>query len=178
MGVSYNKLKVRIFSPVVLGRKGEYYQLLYDLLSKGYEQVKVDGNMKRLRNRIELAKYKKHTIDVLVDELYLSEFKEDKGGSKERLSEAVERALSESDGLVRIETPNEERLISARFMCPYDGFSYPEIEPRLFSFNSPYLEKWIWRRLHLRKLDADILSKATRKCQRNQGRLAARNFPH
>jgi excinuclease ABC subunit A len=54
------------------------------------------------------------------------------------LSEAVEKALEESKGLLKIESPEGERLISAKFMCPYDGFSYPEIEPRLFSFNSPY----------------------------------------
>jgi excinuclease UvrABC ATPase subunit len=54
------------------------------------------------------------------------------------LSEAVEKALEQSDGLVKIEDANGERLISAKFMCPYDGFSFPEVEPRLFSFNSPY----------------------------------------
>jgi len=138
LGVKVNDLKIQIFAPVVLGRKGEYYQLLYDLLGKGYEEVKIDGKRKKLRERIEIAKNKKHTIDVLVDEIYLTEFKDDKGGARERLSEAVEKALSESDGLVRIENPKKERLISARFMCPYDGFSYSEIEPRLFSFNSPY----------------------------------------
>jgi excinuclease ABC subunit A len=74
----------------------------------------------------------------LVDEIYLSEFKDEKSGAKERLSEAVEKALEESKGLLKIESPEGERLISSKFMCPYDGFSYPEIEPRLFSFNSPY----------------------------------------
>ncbi len=145
MGVKYDDLKVLIYSPVVVGRKGEYYQLLYDLLGKGYERVKVDGVEKKLREQIILDKNKKHDIDVLVDELYLSEFKNDKNGARERLSEAVEKALEESKGLLKIEAPEpdsetgiKERLISAKFMCPYDGFSYPEIEPRLFSFNSPY----------------------------------------
>jgi len=139
LGVSYDNLKIKILSPVVVGRKGEYYQLLYDLLGKGYEKVKVDGSMKKLRESIVLQKNKKHTIDVLVDEIYISEFKDDKKGALERLSEAVERALLESDGLLRIESPDgKERLISSKFMCPYDGFSFPEIEPRLFSFNSPY----------------------------------------
>ena len=138
MGVEIDDRKVRIFAPVVVGRKGEYYQLLYDLLGKGYSQVRIDGKLKNLRDRIELSKTKKHDIDILVDELFLSEFKDDKEGSRERLSDALERALEETDGLVRFETPEEERLISARFMCPYDGFSYPEVEPRLFSFNSPY----------------------------------------
>ncbi|MEK7575245.1 MAG: excinuclease ABC subunit UvrA [Patescibacteria group bacterium] len=138
MGVPYNNLKLKIFSPLVVGRKGEYYQLLYDLLGKGYSQVLVDGQIKKLREQIILSKNKKHNIDVLVDEFFLSELKDKKSGAHERLSESVERALQESKGLLKIQTMSEERLISAKFMCPYDGFSYPEIEPRLFSFNSPY----------------------------------------
>jgi excinuclease ABC subunit A len=138
LGVNYNDLMIKIYAPLVVGRKGEYYQLLYDLLGKGYSQVKVDGSMKKLREQILLDKNKKHDIDVLVDEIYLSEFEDPKAGARERLSEAVERALGESNGLLRIESPEGEKMISAKFMCPYDGFSYPEIEPRLFSFNSPY----------------------------------------
>lgn len=145
MGVAVNNLKVKIYAPVVVGRKGEYYQLLYDLLGRGYTQVKIDGVAKKLREQIVLTKNKKHDIDVLVDEFFVSEFQDenskDKDGKeiwRERLSESIERALHETSGLVKIETPDEEKLISAKFMCPYDGFSYPEIEPRLFSFNSPY----------------------------------------
>ncbi len=139
LGAAYNDLKVRVFAPLIVGRKGEYYQLLYDLLGKGYERVKVDGELKRLRERIVLAKQKKHDIDVLVDEIFVSEFSTDRAGANERLSEAVEKALEESGGLLKVESPDgEERLISAKFMCPYDGFSFPEVEPRLFSFNSPY----------------------------------------
>ncbi|HYF10013.1 MAG TPA: ABC-ATPase UvrA, partial [Candidatus Paceibacterota bacterium] len=138
MGVPLSDAKIKIFSPLVVGRKGEYYQLLYDLLGKGYEWVKVDGAMKRLREQIILAKHKKHDIDVLVDELFLTEFRDNKSAARERLSEAVEKALEESNGLLKLESPEGERLISAKFMCPYDGFSFPEIEPRLFSFNSPY----------------------------------------
>ncbi|MBI2109363.1 MAG: excinuclease ABC subunit UvrA [Parcubacteria group bacterium] len=139
LGVPYDNLKIKLLAPVVVGRKGEYYQLLYDLLGKGYEYVKVDGVLKKLRESIVLEKNKKHTIDVLIDEIYVSEFSDDKKGALERLSDAVERALLESNGLLRIESPDgEERLISSKFMCPYDGFSFPEIEPRLFSFNSPY----------------------------------------
>ena len=139
MGVDVNDLKLKIYSPVVVGRKGEYYQLLYDLLGKGYSKVKIDGKIKNLREQIVLSKTKKHDIDVLVDEIFLSEFKQDKESSLERLSEAIEKALEESDGLLKVEEPSgEERIISAKFMCPYDGFSFPEVEPRLFSFNSPY----------------------------------------
>jgi len=140
LGVPYTDTKVKIFSPVVVGRKGEYYQLLYDLLGKGYEWVKIDGVMKKLRDQIILSKTKKHNIDVLVDEFYVSEFKEKdkKLATKERLSEAIEKAIDESKGLLKIETNGEEKMMSVKFMCPYDGYSYPEIEPRLFSFNSPY----------------------------------------
>lgn len=131
--------KVRISSPIVVGRKGEYYQLLYDLLAKGFEKVVIDGEEKSLRARIELKKHFKHSIDVIVDEIFVSEFKDDPKGARERASEAIERALAESEGLVRITDANgESRIVSAKFMCPYDGFSFPEIEPRLFSFNSPY----------------------------------------
>jgi len=170
LGVEVSLDKIKIFSPVIVGRKGEYYQLLYDLLEKGYEQVKIDGEMKKLRNQIILSKNKKHDIDVLVDEFYISEFKTKShvvipvkagihtdakldsrlhGNDKikqnnvhesirMRLSDAVEKAIEESKGLVKIETPEETKMISVKFMCPYDGYSYPEIEPRLFSFNSPY----------------------------------------
>jgi excinuclease ABC subunit A len=131
--------KIKIVSPVVVGRKGEYYQLLYDLLNKGYEKVLIDGEEKSLRERIILEKTHKHDIDVVVDEIFLSEFKDDAKGSRERASESIERALAESNGLVKIIDPNGQgRIVSAKFMCAYDGFSFPEVEPRLFSFNSPY----------------------------------------
>lgn len=139
MGIELKKGRVAIFSPVVVGRKGEYYQLLYDLLGKGFETVKIDGEIKQLRNKIELTKTKRHDIDVLVDEIYVSEFTDDHKGSRERLSEAVELALHQSGGLVKIESPDgTERTLSAKFICPVDGSSFPEVEPRLFSFNSPY----------------------------------------
>ena len=143
MGVKISEAKIKILAPLVVGRKGEYYQLLYDLLGRGYSEVKVDGVLKKLREQIILSKNKKHDIDVVVDELYVSELLEKKSikagnPSKERLSEAIERALQESNGLIKLETPQGEKLISSKFMCPYDGFSFPEIEPRLFSFNSPY----------------------------------------
>lgn len=139
LGAEYSDLKFSLYAPLVVGRKGEYYQLLYDLLGKGYEKVRVDGKVKKLREQIILDKKKKHDIDVLVDEIFVSEFHEDRANAHERLSEAVEQALLESSGLLRIVNhAGEERIMSAKFMCPYDGFSFPEIEPRLFSFNSPY----------------------------------------
>jgi excinuclease ABC subunit A len=136
-GVS--KAVIRISSPLVVGRKGEYYQMLYDLLGKGYEKVVIDGEEKSLRERISLSKNDRHDIDVVVDEIFVSEFNENAKDSFERASEAIERALHESDGLVKItDAEGKSHIVSAKFMCPYDGFSFPEVEPRLFSFNSPY----------------------------------------
>jgi excinuclease ABC subunit A len=139
-GIELSDVKVRILAPIVVGRKGEYYQLLYDLLSKGYDKVVVDGKEYRLREQIILDKNKKHDIDIVVDEIFLSEFSDKKQSVNaiERLSESVERAIEETNGLIKVIFPGEEKLLSVKFMCPYDGFSYPEVEPRLFSFNSPY----------------------------------------
>src|SRR3989338_1493979 len=112
---------LEIFSPIVRGRKGEYYQLLYDLLGKGFSEVLVDGVKKSLRERIILTKTKKHEISVLVDSIDLAEFSAE-GGS----------------GLGAKIKKDAEFLMSAKWACPRVGFSFPEIEPRLFSFNSPY----------------------------------------
>lgn len=138
MGVDVNDATVKIFAPMVVGRKGEYYQMLYDWLTEGYEEVMIDGKIFKLREKIELDKNKKHDIDLLVDELYVSEIVDKESGYRERLAEALEKSLEKTDGLVRIVSPEEAFLMSSNFMCPYDGFSFPEIEPRLFSFNSPY----------------------------------------
>lgn len=138
---------ITIYSPVVRGRKGEYYQLLYDMLSKGYSTVLIDGEEKSLREQIVLDKNKQHDIDVLIDEITIEEFKSDKSAAEERLSEAIERAVNEANGLLRIVfsentlKDGQDRygeLLSTTFTDPYSGYSFPEIEPRLFSFNSPY----------------------------------------
>lgn len=141
--VAVNTFRISIFAPVVRGRKGEYYQLLYDMLGKGYQEARVDGKMKKLREQILLSKTKKHDIEMLVDKLDMAELHSNKKGFEERLAESIEHALTESDGLVIVsfgdpEKPIEEFVMSSKFSCPNDGFSYPEIEPRLFSFNSPY----------------------------------------
>lgn len=134
---------VEIYAPVVRGRKGEYYQLLYDLLGKGFSHVRVDGVKKSLRDRIELSKTKRHNIDVLVDSISITDFEKDRKSAEERLSEDVEKALAESEGLINIVFQNgtktpPEFFMSSKLSCPKDGYSYPEVEPRLFSFNSPY----------------------------------------
>lgn len=138
MGVTVSSAKIEVYAPVVRGRKGEYYQLLYDALGKGYQKARVDGVVKKLREQILLDKNKKHNLELLVDELSVHEFTDNQKDARERLAEAIERAVIESEGLVVVKIAEEETLLSAKFSCPNDGFAYPEVEPRLFSFNSPY----------------------------------------
>ena len=140
LGVEYSHHNVNILAPIVRGRKGEYYQMLYDYLGKGYSEVMIDGVKKNLREQIVLDKNKKHNISILIDSITIDELKK-KDVAKDammRLSEAVEHALNESEGLLEIDILGEITVMSNKFTCPHCGFSFPEIEPRLFSFNSPY----------------------------------------
>jgi excinuclease ABC subunit A len=139
MGVEFDRTQVTVFAPVVVGRKGEYYQMLYDLLGKGYERVMVDGVEHSLREKIALDRNKRHDIDAIVDSIFVTEFVRNPDGARERLSEALELALKEADGLVKIRhADGTVETLSSKFICPEDGMSFPEVEPRLFSFNSPY----------------------------------------
>lgn len=127
--------EIVILSPVVRGRKGEYYQMLYDFYNSGYTEVRVDGKIKSLRERVTLSKNFKHTIEVVVDRLPVAGLK-DEG---QRLNEAVESAVELSNGLCTVKFADDtEQIYSTEYSCPNDGYSFPEIEPRLFSFNSPY----------------------------------------
>lgn len=125
-----------ILSPVVRGRKGEYYQMLQDLYELGFSSVRIDGKEKSLKTKILLKKEIKHNIDIVIDKINYSKIDDD---FDFRLSEAIETAIDMSDGLCTIIFPNnEEKIFSTQYSCPQCGFSFPEIEPRLFSFNSPY----------------------------------------
>lgn len=122
---------VLILAPVVRGRKGEYYQLLYDFLSQGFDRARIDGKIHSLHEKINLSRYKPHDIDIVMDKVMTSD--------ESRLFEAVESAIHYSEGLVKVVFPaKKEFLLSALRTCPKDNFAFPEIEPRLFSFNSPY----------------------------------------
>ncbi len=126
-----DKLPVTILAPIVRGRKGEYYQLLYDLLSDGFSQVRIDGKFHSLHGRINLSRYKAHNIDLVVDKVLKSDVS--------RIAEAVDAALEYGKGLVGvIFNERHETLLSSKWSCHKDEFSFQEIEPRLFSFNSPY----------------------------------------
>lgn len=130
------KNNLLILAPVVRGRKGEYYQTLYDFLNAGFREVRVDGKMHSLHERIELARYKQHTIELVVDRIPGGMDFKDKD-NRLRLAEAVESALKYGKNVLTV-LADKEVSLSAQFTCPNDGFSFPEIEPRLFSFNSPY----------------------------------------
>jgi excinuclease ABC subunit A len=140
MGVEFSHAELHIMSPLVRGRKGEHYQMLYDMLGKGYTEAVIDGNRKSLREQIVLSKTKKHEISIVVDSIALDDFrtKQTEKDAMIRLSEAIERALHESNGLLEVEILGEKTIMSNKFSCAECGFSFPEIEPRLFSFNSPY----------------------------------------
>jgi excinuclease ABC subunit A len=138
-GTEWTRGTIKILAPVVLGRKGEYYQLLYDLYNSGFARVRIDGKDFDLNQQIKLTRYQQHTIEVIVDTIPLSLFVKDEKAARQRLAEALETAVTRGNDVVTIVYPDKtEQMLSAKFSCPTDGFSFPEIEPRLFSFNSPY----------------------------------------
>lgn len=125
--------KVSILSPLVKGRKGEYQRLFERLRKKGFIRVRVDGEFRELEEDILLEKTKKHNIDLLIDEIRVSD------SSKERLKDAVDKALEMAGGdLLVLNKEGRESYYSLSLLCPYCEISLPEIEPRNFSFNSPY----------------------------------------
>ena len=126
--------KIEILAPVVRGRKGEYKALLEKYIKKGYARVKIDRVMYSLDENIELDKNKKHDIDLVVDRVKVEE------DEKSRIEDSVELALTEGEGVMKVFVidDNEEQLFSEKLACPVCGFSMEEIEPRLFSFNSPF----------------------------------------
>ena len=124
--------KILVNAPVVRGRKGEYTKNLEGYRKSGYGRVKVDGIVYDLQEDIRLDKNIKHTISVVVDRLVV------KDGIQKRLTDSLENALRLADGLVVIDCNGTEELFSTKYACPDCGISIEEIEPRLFSFNTPY----------------------------------------
>lgn len=124
---------VKILSPVVKGRKGEYHTLFDRYKKKGFLRFRVDGQLREVEEKLSLERTKKHNIEVLVDEIKISP------SSQKRLKEAVDRALEMSGGdLLMIKEEDRENFYSLNLLCPYCDISLPELEPRTFSFNSPY----------------------------------------
>ena len=126
--------KILVSAPVVRGRKGEYVKELASYKKSGYGRVKIDGIVYDLQEEIKLEKNLKHNISVVVDRLVV------KAGIQKRLTDSLETALKLANGLVVIDDAGEgkEELYSVNYACPDCGISFEEIEPRLFSFNTPY----------------------------------------
>lgn len=147
--------RIIVFSPVVRDRKGEFTQLFQSLRAKGFTRVRIDGRISGLDEDLVLLKTNKHTIDVIIDRFTVGRelLKDEKemAGLKSRLFDAVEQATTLSEGLAILSEVNDasfdfpempqklvDHLYSEKFACPVCNLSYPDIEPRIFSFNSPH----------------------------------------
>jgi excinuclease ABC subunit A len=130
--------KLLLLAPIVRDRKGEYKKELQDLKKRGFQRAKVDGELYLIDEVPELKKNIKHTISAVIDRLIIPSIN-DLDAFKIRLADSLETALSLTDGLIEIEqlSSNEIITFSSKFSCPVSGFTLTEIEPRLFSFNSP-----------------------------------------
>ena len=131
---------VTILSPIIRQKKGTYQQVLKDLDSRGYTRARVDGKIVRTDEEVTLQRYVKHDIEIVIDRL-------DPLDERSRLVEAIENALKNSNGLVTVIFDSEdeggnrvstEKIFSSQLSCPICGFSYEELQPRMFSFNSPF----------------------------------------
>ena len=128
--------RLLVLAPVVRGRKGEYKKLFSDLARQGFSRVRVNGALRELGEEIDLDKNKKHTIEVVVDRLVVRE------NLGSRLADSLETALKLADGVVQVEPvegkPDANMLFSERLACAECGISFPEVSPRMFSFNNPF----------------------------------------
>ena len=125
--------KIQVLAPVVRSRKGEHTKLLEDLQKEGFVRVRIDREIYELTDEIKLDKNKKHEIEIVVDRLVI---KKDIIG---RLTESIEIALKHAENLVLIDVVGEKPILySCNYACPDCGFSFPELTPRMFSFNNPY----------------------------------------
>ncbi len=126
--------RLYVLAPIVRGRKGEYKKELAELQKRGFQRVKIDGKMLEIDEVPALNKKLKHDIAVVVDRIVVRE------GLGTRLAESLETALDLADGIALVENADSggETVFSAKFACPVSGFTIPEIEPRLFSFNNPF----------------------------------------
>ncbi|MCM3410326.1 excinuclease ABC subunit UvrA [Metabacillus litoralis] len=127
------RTKLQVLAPVVSGRKGTHVKVFEDIKKQGYVRVRIDGEMQELSEEISLEKNKKHSIEVVIDRIVVKE------GVASRLADSLETALGLGEGRVIIDVMGEEELLfSEHHACPQCGFSIGELEPRMFSFNSPF----------------------------------------
>ena len=128
--------KIQILSPVIRGKKGEHQKIIEDAKKSGFIRARIDGVTTSLDENIKLDKQKKHTIEIIVDRIVISQ------DSRKRLSDSVEASLSISNGIIivlkRTEDKDEEVFFSQKNACLDCGISIPELQPRLFSFNNPF----------------------------------------
>ncbi len=126
--------RLYLLAPIVRGRKGEFRKELADLARRGFQRVKIDGEVLLIEDAPLLKKNFKHDIDVVVDRFIVRE------EASARLADSLETAIGLTDGLATVENADDgtETVFSSRFACPISGFTIPEIEPRLFSFNNPF----------------------------------------
>lgn len=127
------RTKLQVLAPIISGRKGAHVKVFEDIKKQGYVRVRVDGEMLDLGEEISLDKNKKHSIEVVIDRIVVKE------GVSARLADSLESALRLGEGKVLIDVMGEEELLfSEHHACPHCGFSIGELEPRMFSFNSPF----------------------------------------
>ena len=125
--------RLQLLAPVVRGKKGEHQKILEELKKEGFVRVRIDGEVRDLYEDIELAKTKKHSIEVVVDRIVVKE------GIQSRLADSIETVLKLSESLVIVDViGKEEILFSTKFACPEHGIGIEEMAPRMFSFNSPF----------------------------------------
>ncbi len=131
--LKFRDKKIMILAPLVKGKKGEHKNIFGDIQRRGFIRVRVDGTVKEIEDIVPLDKNKKHNIEVVVDRLIIKE------KIRHRLSDSVETALKEGDGIISVmDASGQEEMFSEKLACLHCGISYPDITPRLFSFNSPY----------------------------------------
>ena len=127
------RTKMQLLAPIVEGKKGTHVKLMDDLKKEGFVRVRINGELRDLDDNIDLDKNKSHTVEVVVDRIVVKE------GIESRLSDSLESALRLGEGRVKVDVIGEEELLfSEHHACPICGFSIGELEPRMFSFNSPF----------------------------------------
>ena len=125
--------KIQVLSPVIRGRKGEFTKLLEGFQKEGFVRAMVDGEVVELTDDLQIDRKKKHNIDIIVDRLVIKE------DIRSRLTESVEIALKHAENIVKIDIVGKgQKLFSQNYACPDCGISFPELSPRMFSFNNPF----------------------------------------
>ena len=125
--------KIQVLSPVIRGRKGEFTKLLEGFQKEGFVRAMVDGEVAELTDDLQIDRKKKHNIDIIVDRLVIKE------DIRSRLTESVEIALKHAENIVKIDIVGKgQKLFSQNYACPDCGISFPELSPRMFSFNNPF----------------------------------------